>query len=157
MLAIIIVSFLLEAIISNFVPIHGFFAPLLTLTALITICPLFDEKTKYYKYAFITGLMYDLFYTNTICFHAIIFCLMAYIVLRLNLVLSDNYANEIIIMALCIIMYRVITYCILALIGNVSFDFIELFLSIIKSLIINLAYSALIFSIIKKFKPKTRY
>ena len=76
---ILIISFLLEGIISNFVPINGFLAPLFTLVALIIIYPLFDEASEYYKYAFVTGLAYDLFYTDTILFHAIIFCFMAFI------------------------------------------------------------------------------
>ena len=94
---ILIISFLLEGIISNFVPINGFLAPLFTLVALIIIYPLFDETSEYYKYAFVTGLAYDLFYTDTILFHAIIFCFMAYIISRFNLVLTDNFINILII------------------------------------------------------------
>ena len=99
---ILVISFLLEGVISNFVPVNGFLAPLFTLTALIIIYPLFDESFEYYKYAFITGLAYDLFYTDTIVFHAIIFTFMAFLITRLNLVLSDNYVNVLIIIAICI-------------------------------------------------------
>ena len=84
----LIISFLLEAIFSNFVSIGGYFVPLFTLTALIIICPFLQEKEKYYKYAFMAGMLYDLFYTDTIVFHAIIFCFMAIIVRHDFLVLS---------------------------------------------------------------------
>lgn len=154
---ILIVSFLLEGIISNFVPINGFLAPLFTLVALIIIYPLFDETTEYYKYAFVTGLAYDLFYTDTILFHAIIFCFMAFIITRLNLVLSDNYVNLLIIMGICILIYRVVTYGFLVLVSSMTFDFLALILSILKSLIINLLYSALLFFVVKKFQKKYKY
>lgn len=154
---ILIISFLLEGIISNFVPINGFLVPLFTLVTLIVIYPLFNEHGEYYKYAFVTGFLYDLFYTDTIIFHAIIFCFMAFIITRLNLVFSDNYINVLIIMIVCILTYRVITYGLLVLVSSTPFNFVTLIFSILKSLIINLIYSALIFFVIKKFSKKNKY
>lgn len=154
---IIVISFLLEGIVSNFVPINGFLAPLFTLVALIIIYPLFDEVSEYYKYAFVTGLAYDLFYTDTILFHAIIFCFMAFIITRLNLVLSDNYLNILVIMGICILIYRVVTYSLLVLVSTMAFDFMALIISVLKSLIINLIYSALLFFVVKKCQRKYKY
>ena len=151
----VVISFLLEGVFSNFVSINGFFVPLFTLTSLIIIYPFSLEKEKYYKYAFITGLMYDLFYTDTIVFHAIIFCLIAYIVVKFNLVLSDNYINELIILILCILIYRTLTYSLLVLIGNLSFDIYDLLFSFIKSLSSNLIYGIILFFIIKNNKKST--
>ena len=154
---ILIISFLLEGVISNFVSINGFMAPLFTLVSLIVIYPLFDDVSEYYKYVFVTGLVYDLFYTDTIIFHAIIFCFMAFIITRMNLVLSDNYINFLIIMAICILIYRTSTYSLLVLVSSVSFSFIALILSILKSLIINLIYSAILFFVLKKVRKKSKY
>ena len=154
---IVIISFLLEGIVSNFVPINGFLTPLFTLVALIIIYPLFDEVSEYYKYAFVTGLAYDLFYTDTILFHAIIFCFMAFIITRLNLVLSDNYLNILVIMGICILIYRVVTYSLLVLVSTMAFDFMALIISVLKSLIINLIYSALLFFVVKKCQRKYKY
>ncbi len=154
---IIVISFLLEGIVSNFVPINGFLTPLFTLVALIIIYPLFDETAEYYKYAFVTGLAYDLFYTDTILFHAIIFCFMAFIITRLNLVLSDNYLNILVIMGICILIYRVVTYSLLVLVSTMAFDFMALIISVLKSLIINLIYSALLFFVVKKCQRKYKY
>ena len=154
---ILVISFLLEGVISNFVPVNGFLAPLFTLTALIIIYPLFDESFEYYKYAFITGLAYDLFYTDTIVFHAIIFTFMSFLITRLNLVLSDNYVNVLIIIAICILVYRVITYGLLILVSSMSFDFLSLVFSILKSLIINLIYSVILFFVVKKIQKKYKY
>ena len=154
---IIVISFLLEGIVSNFVPINGFLAPLFTLVALIIFYLLFDEVSEYYKYAFVTGLAYDLFYTDTILFHAIIFCFMAFIITRLNLVLSDNYLNILVIMGICILIYRVVTYSLLVLVSTMAFDFMALIISVLKSLIINLIYSALLFFVVKKCQRKYKY
>lgn len=154
---IIVISFLLEGIVSNFVPINGFLTPLFTLVALIIVYPLFDEVSEYYKYAFVTGLAYDLFYTDTILFHAIIFCFMAFIITRLNLVLSDNYLNILVIMGICILIYRVVTYSLLVLVSTMAFDFMALIISVLKSLIINLIYSALLFFVVKKCQRKYKY
>ena len=154
---ILIISFLLEGVISNFVSINGFMAPLFTLVSLIVIYPLFDDVSEYYKYVFVTGLVYDLFYTDTIIFHAIIFCFMAFIITRMNLVLSDNYINFLIIMAICILIYRTFTYSLLVLVSSVSFSFIALILSILKSLIINLIYSVILFFVVKKIQKKYKY
>lgn len=154
---ILIVSFLLEGVISNFVPINGYLAPLFTLVALIMICPLFDDSISYYKYAFLTGLAYDLFYTDTIIFHAIIFCFMAFIIMRLNLFLIDNFVNVLIIVALSIVFYRIFTYGLLVFVNGIAFDFMALVYSVLKSLILNLVYSIVLFLVIKKFSRKKKY
>ena len=154
---IVIVSFLLEGVISNFISINGYLAPLFTLVSLIMIYPLFEESTHYYKYAFLTGLAYDLFYTDTIIFHAIIFCFMAFIIMRLNLVLSDNFINVLIIIALSILVYRVLTYGLLVFINSMDFDFKVLGFSILKSMILNLFYGSVLFVLIQKFKKKRKY
>lgn len=150
---VLLVSFLLEGIVSNFVSINGYFIPLFTLIALICVCPLV-ENNKYYKYALVTGFAYDLFYTDTVILNALIFCFMAFIIKRLNLVLSDNLVNHLIIVTLCIILYRVVTYGILVLMGNISFDILALLFSILRSLIINLIYSIILSLAIKRLKRK---
>ncbi len=154
---ILIVSFLLEGVISNFVTINGYLAPLFTLVALIMICPFFENSADYYKYAFFTGLAYDLIYTDTIIFHAIIFCFMAFIIIRLNLVLSDNFINALIILALSIVFYRVITYGLLVFINSIHFEIVALGYSILKSLILNLLYGMILFVVIKKVPKRRRY
>ena len=154
---ILVISFLLEGIVSNFVPMNGFLIPLFTLISLIIIYPLFDETNEYYKYAFVTGLVYDLFYTDTILFHAIIFCFIALIITRLNLVLSDNYLNVLVIIALCILIYRIINYVFLVIVGTVMFDVADLLFSVLNSYVINLIYGLIVFFVVKKLQRKYKY
>lgn len=158
MIWIVLISFLLEGVISNFVNMNGYLLPLFTLVSLIMICPLFEESSKYYMYAFFIGLAYDLFYMETIVFNAIIFCFMAVIIRRLNIVLSDNFINILITVALSIIFYRIIVYGLLVFVGIVSFDLMALIFSILKSLILNLVYSMILFLVMKRlFKKKKFY
>lgn len=154
---IILISFILEGIFSNYLPVNSYFASLFTLTSLIIIYPLFTENKDYYKYTFLTGLAYDLIYTDTMIFHAIIFCFMGFLISRLNLVLTDNYINTLIILALSLAIYRVITYLILILVSSLSFNFLNLILSILKSLTANLIYGLVLFLIIRKCQKKYKY
>jgi rod shape-determining protein MreD len=154
---ILVVSVLLEGILSNFLPINGLLTPLFTLVALIIIYPFFkDNYFDYYKYAFITGIVYDLLYTDTIIFDAIVFCFMVFIITKLCVMLSDNYVNVSIITVLCIIIYRCVTYSLLLLVGNVSWNFMTLLASIYNSLIINIIYCILLFGLTNYLKKKLK-
>lgn len=154
---VITISFLLEGVVSNFVRLDGYLLPLFTLISLVMICPFVSESSKYYMYAFFSGFAYDLFYTETIIFHAIIFSFMAVIIRRLNTVLSDNFINILITLVLSIVFYRVITYGFLSFIGAASFEFRALGFSILKSLILNLIYGMILFLVMTKFFKKGDY
>ena len=60
-------------------------------------------------------------------------------------------------MGICILIYRIVTYGFLVLVSSVSFDFIALIMSVLKSLIINLIYSVIIFFVVKRFQKKSKY
>ena len=75
---ILIIAFISDGVLSNFLPYLpndlSLFTPLLTLTSLLLIYPLYrKEKLKYYAISIIFGFLYDLFYTNLLFFNAIIF------------------------------------------------------------------------------------
>lgn len=157
----LIVSFLLDGILSRYLPIHGFFTPLFTLISLITVYPLFNgDKTSYYKYAFVMGLAYDLLYTDTIIVHAFLFLVMAFIITKMIIVLSDNYINLTITSIICIIIYRFLEYGLLLMTGNMVWNFSYLLASVYNSLILNIIYSVLSSMIISfismKLKAKRR-
>ena len=59
---------------------------------------------------------------------------MAFIIIRLNLVLSDNFINALIILALSIVFYRVITYGLLVFINSIHFEIVALGYSIYNRL-----------------------
>ena len=153
-IAISIISFLLDGILSNYLPTNGIFMPLFTLMCLIVIYPHFNDNSWYYKYAFILGIFYDIVYTGTFIFYASVFLLISFIISKLNRTLTESYINLIIISIVSIIIFRTITYLLIVLTGNLSFDFYYLFRGIYSSILINVIYVVILKFITSKFKRK---
>lgn len=152
---VLIISFLLDSIVSNLVSINGLFLPLFTVMSLIIIYPYFNNKrNKFYLACFITGVCYDLIYTNTIVVHGFLFLLLGFIITRMNLILANNYINVIIMGLILIIIYRLVTYGLILITANASFDFFNLFKSIYSSLILNLFFVSLAYIITDKISYK---
>ncbi len=66
---ILLISLILDGILTNFLPYLvgdlSIFTPLFTLTVIFLIYPLFRKKElDYFILVFITGIIYDLLYTN---------------------------------------------------------------------------------------------
>jgi len=154
---ILIISFVFDSIISNFISLNSIFIPLLTLMALIVIYPYFNiNKSKYLLACFVTGICYDLIYTNTIIIHGFLFLVLGFVVIKLNLILSNNYVNVAIMALIVITIYRIVSYGLLLITANVSFDFLILFKSIYSSLILNIIYVSLTFIITDRIANKLK-
>lgn len=155
--AIIIISFVLDSIISNVISMQSFLMPLCTLMALIVIYPYFNHNIKNYLITcFITGLFYDLIYTDTIIVHAILFLTIGFIITKINYILSYNYINVIIMAIICIIFYRFVSYGLLLITANVSFNTLSFIKSITHSLLLNIIYIVVIYLITDKISYKLR-
>lgn len=146
---IVLISFLLEGIISKYIPMDTIlFESMFTVMSLIIIYPYFHNKEKkYFSLAFFTGLLYDIVYTNTFLFNAIIFLAIAYIIKKINAYISNNYINVAIISLIIIIIYRLLVYFILCLINYLNFNIRSLLYSIADSLILNMIYSIILYLI----------
>jgi rod shape-determining protein MreD len=154
MILINIISFYLEGILSRFT-VNSLFVPLFTLISLIIIYPfLFCYKKDYYILCFILGLLYDISYTSTIFLNAFIFLLIGFIIVKLNLFITNNKFNVIILSIFIILIYRIITYIVLIMIGYLKFNINDLINSILNSIIINIIYSYFLFIIIDKISTK---
>ncbi len=154
---VLIISFILDSLISNFIPLNSILMPLFTLMSLIIIYPYFNNhKNKYLLACFTTGFCYDLIYTNTIIIHAFLFLVIGFIIIRLNLILSNNYVNVAIMAIIIIIIYRIIAYGLLLITANITFKFFTLFKSIYSSLILNIIYVVLLFVITDRIATKLK-
>lgn len=154
---VLIISFILDSLISNYIPLNSLLSPLLTIMALIIIYPYCNgDKKKYYLACFITGVFYDLIYTNTIVIHGFLFVMIAFIITKLNLILSNNYLNVMIMAVVCIIAYRTSCYILLLMTNNVDGNLLSLIKSIYSSLILNLIYVALAYIITDKISYKLK-
>ncbi|MBR2834047.1 MAG: rod shape-determining protein MreD [Bacilli bacterium] len=144
----LIISFVLDSIISNFISLNSLFAPLFTLMSLIIVYPYFNGNHKNFLVtSFVTGVFYDLIYTNTIVIHGLLFVAIGFIIIKLNTIFSNNYLNVLIMAVISIIIYRLISYGLLLITNNVSFSWVILLKSIYQSLIINIFYILLAFMI----------
>lgn len=158
LMMILIGSFLLEGIFSLFVPmLSSYFFSLFTLIALISIFPYVKKQEfGFERICIFIGFAYDLIYTNTVCIHAFLFFIFAYLVRLLYHFFKENIWNQIMITLILIISYRVLSFLLLIVIGYLSADVFLLWNSIIGSIFINLIYSLLLYVILQALKKRKR-
>ncbi|MFV0250114.1 MAG: rod shape-determining protein MreD [Bacilli bacterium] len=148
-----IISFILEMLISNYIPIYTkLFFPLFTLISLIPLHTNIKNKKKYLITSFILGFFYDVTYTNTIILNAIVFTLISYIIINLNFKIFNKIISLCITTLLVIIIYQIITYLILLLTTYLVFEIHDLITSITSSLLLNIIYSIILFYLNKYSK-----
>ena len=147
----VLISFVLESILSKFIAIDTkLFEPLTTIVALVIIYPYFRKyENRYYYLLFGTGLLYDIMYTNTFLLNAIIFVILGVVIKHANKLFSSNFINISLVTAVTIIIYRIITYLILCIINYLSFDIKDLFFSLTSCLLLNMIYSIILYMIIE--------
>ncbi|MDD2391689.1 MAG: rod shape-determining protein MreD [Bacilli bacterium] len=138
----LILSFYLEGIISTTTNMStNFFNPLFTISALVLIYRFFEKREKnYFLLAFIIGLLYGIYYTDTFILNMVIFFLSAIFIKFINIYLAHNLLSDIVKVILTIIFYRISTFLILFIIGYLNFDYNLLFKSIYSSLLLNIIF-----------------
>lgn len=151
----LVISFILEGFISNFVNIDTLlFNNCFTLVSLFMINRYFINPKKYYLISFITGLIYDIVYTDKILINGYLFLLMSYLVVKTDKIFKDDVFSYILKMIMVIIIYRVLAYLIFIIIGEIDIDFLKLITSIISSIVLNLIY--LVFILVLQEKSGRR-
>ena len=148
-IVIVIISFFLDGILTNYLPYMindlSLFTPYFTIVSLIIICPFFKKQiNKYYILVGIVGFLYDLFYTNLLFANTIFFLLLALIIVYLYFII------------LIIVIYHLI-YAISLLVFNVVPININNILYLIgNSLILNIIYGEILY-LICKYLPHKRH
>lgn len=156
---IMIVSILLDGILSNYLPYLvnnlSFFTPCLTLTSIFLIYPFYrkDEK-KYLITVFILGIIYDLFYTNLLFYNGVLFCLIGIILCKTQKNIKINSINTILEVIGIIIFYEGMNGILLWVYQVVPVTFYKVFYKIIHSLLLNAIYAEIIYWIIKLIPKK---
>ena len=151
---ILIISFILDNILSNLLLVSNLLYPLCSLLSLVIIFPYFKKRDlkKYYIYSMILGLLYDIVYTNTLFLNFVLFFLVAILIRTIYNVAPYNMITTLLSSIFIIILYRLSIYLILVIINYEVLDINILFRSIYSSLIINLIYVLLFYSISRKIK-----
>ncbi len=158
---IIIISLLLDGLLSNYLPFLvndlSIFTPLLTLISISLLYPYYRKKEKYFFIIiFITGIVYDLLYTNLLFFNGLLFLLIAYISKLIYRTYEMDYYKLIIYLAMIITIYESATGLILFIFNLVPITFSRVIYKIIHSLLLNIIYGELLYLILnlipKKYK-----
>lgn len=140
---ITILSFLLDIILSIFIPINtNFFNYFFVISSLIIISELIEDKTVYYFFVSIISIIYDLFFTSRVGFNLIVFLLCSIFIKNYNIYFKSK--NKIIKYISFFVSYRLISYFILILTNYYSFNIFSLLKSIYSSILLNLIYVMLI-------------
>ena len=151
---ILVISFLLDNLISFFLNTNLLFNPLLSLVSLIIIFRYYHRKdeNKYLITSFVLGLVYDIVCTDTVFLNAGIYLLLSLFIIKFYKFFSYNLLNSAILLIIVIIIYRSITFLVLSNFNFISFNLYHLLQSISSSLILNLLYLSFFFLKKKKYK-----
>ena len=113
----LIISFLLENIMSNIFPSYlgqtSYFTTIYTIIALAIIYPYFISEKKYFILVVIFGILFDITYTSTFMVNLVIFILIGIIIKLLNNIMNNNIFMSNIISIISIITYHILTFIIL--------------------------------------------
>ena len=153
-LIIVVVSILLDGILTNYLPYLytnlSIFTPLLTLISIFMIYPFFRKKEKtYFILIFIIGIIYDLLYTNLLFFNGVLFVIIGLLIKYIYKSYEVTPLRLILYIILLVTSYESITGIILLIYNVVPVTFYKVFYKIINSLLLNTIYAELIYLIIK--------
>ena len=158
---IVVISFFLDGILSNFLPYMmgdlSLFTPYFTLISLVIIYPFFKKKDKdYYILVGITGFLYDLFYTNLLFTHAIFFLLIGLIVSFIYKKMELNLLTNLFLTILVIVIYQTIFSLSLFIFNVVPVSIESTLYLIYNSLILNIISGEILY-LICKYIPHKRH
>ena len=160
-LIIVIISLLLDGILTNFLPYLytnlSIFTPLLTLVSIFMIYQLKKKKERnYFIIIFIIGIIYDLLYTNLLFFNGVLFIVLGLLIKYIYKTYEITPLRLILYLIILISSYESLTGIILLIYNVVPVTFYKVFYKIINSLFLNIIYGELIYLIIylipKKYK-----
>lgn len=157
-LIIIFISLILDGLLTNHLPYTqgtlSLFTPLLTVVSFILVYPFYrKEMKKYYFIAIILGFIYDLLYTNLLFFNSTIFLLIAHITKQISKNFEINYFNIILFVIVIIGIYEGLNALFIIIFNLVPITIERLIYKITHSLLLNIIYTEIIFTIIK-YLPK---
>lgn len=153
---IMILSFLLEGIVTNLVNYHSLLIPAFTITSLVIIYPYFNKEKKFSFIisSIILGIFYDIVYTNSLFINTFTFSFCSLMILLIYNFISHRFINTILLNIFFIAFFRSLSYGLLIIFSHMTFDK-NIFLSgILSSLIINVVYSFILYFICDKLSYK---
>lgn len=149
----LVVSFLLEGIMSNIFPSTlsniSYFTTIYIIISFAIIYPYFDNDKKFFILIFIFGILFDILYTSTIFVNTLIFIIIGIVIKILYNVLPENVFMTNIISYIGIIIYHILSFIILMITGYMDYSIILLFNIIIHSIFMTIIYTSISYFVIK--------
>lgn len=152
---IVIISFFLEGIFSNYISYNTYFFPLFTLISFILASITYKEETLI-KMSLMIGLLYDIVYTNTLGLHMLLFYLSVNFILFINKKFKRNIFSIMLLCIFIILFYLTVSYFILLLLGYLEFDWYILLNSLKSCFLMNVLYLLTFYGIKEIYHIKKR-
>lgn len=156
MLGIIIlfISIYLDGFLTLFLPYLpgglSLFTPMFTIVSILLIYPLYRKKEKqYFITLFIVGIIYDLLYTNLLFYNAIIFEILGIITKKIYKELDVEHIKLSLYIIGLIIIYEFLFSLNILIFNLVPITISKIIYKITHSILINIIYGELIYTIIK--------
>lgn len=156
----VIISFLLDGLISNLVPFNlvdpGYFKTIYSIIALVIIYNYFDNHKKYLSILIVLGIFFDIVYTNTFILNIVVFFIIYIILSYLDYIIPTNIVTINIKSIACISSYHILTYIILLLSNYNNYSIKLLGLILIRSIIMTIIYTTISYLLINKIYDNKR-
>ncbi len=156
-----IISFLLDALISNFVGTNlanpSYFITIYSVIALVVSYHFFDNDNKYLKILIILGILFDVVYTNTFLLNIVLLLIIYFVIKWLNMYIPNNLFTINIKTLLAIGIYHSLSFLILSFAKYDHYTF-KLLLTVLSSnIIMTIIYTTISYLLIKKLYYKKYY
>ena len=149
----LIISFLLEGIMSNIFPSTlsniSYFTTIYTIISLVIIYPYFNNDKKYFIQIIVFGILFDMLYTSSIFINTFIFIIIGIVTKILYNIFTENVFMTNIISYIGIVIYHVLSFIILLIVGYNDYNIMLLFNIIIHSIFMTIIYTSISYFIIK--------
>ena len=156
----IIISFLLDGIMSNILPFNlvdpSYFKTIYSVISLVIIYNYFDNQKKYLSILIILGIFFDIVYTNTFILNIIVFLVIYIVLSNLDYVITTNIFTINLKSLVCIFTYHIITYIILLLANYNNYSIKLLGLILLRSIIMTIIYTTISYLLMNKIYDNKR-
>lgn len=154
----IILSFLLDGLISNYIPVNinnlSYLTTIYSVISLVIIYNYFENEKKYLIIITILAFLFDIVYTNTFPLNIIIFILIYILIKNLNYFIPNNLFTINIKTLLAVTIYYLLSYIILLLVHYNKYPINVLYMTLYKNIIMTIIYTTISYIIIKKIYYK---
>ena len=161
MLGIIIlaISIYLDGFLTLFLPYLpgglSIFTPMLTIVSIFIIYPLYrKQEKKYFTILFIVGIIYDLLYTNLLFYDSIIFMFLGLIIRKIYKDFTVEHIKLSIHIIILIVIYELLFSFFIIVFNLVPLTLTKVVYKITHSLLLNVIYGELLYTIINKLPNK---